>query len=70
MIVHFDDTVIQGDTYELCVGAVDSVAEVQDQLGFTYQPAKSVLHPTQTVNMTVYLTTSKAEKMRQLFLEA
>ena len=78
-IVYFDDSLVQGDTHDLCDEAVDRAAEILGQPGFTTRPAVPALHPAPTVellgfilnstNVTVSLTTSKA-KTRQLCLEA
>ena len=74
-MIYFDDSLIQGDTQELCEEAVARSAELSDSLGFTIHPRKSVFAPTQTIeflgfvldsrSMTVSLTHTNSARMKQ-----
>ena len=75
LLIYFDDSLIQGETRELCEEAVARSAELFDSLGFTIHPRKSVFAPTQTIeflgfvldsrSMTVSLTHTKSAKLKQ-----
>ena len=51
LLIYFDDTFLQGDSYEECVLAVLKTISLLDSLGFTIHPVKSVFHPTQSIEV-------------------
>lgn len=79
IIIYFDDSLIQGDTFQLCYHSVERAATLLDSLGFTIHQEKSVFLPTQHIEylgfvlnsktMTVSLTDAKKIKIRDLCME-
>lgn len=75
VLIYIDDSLLQGDSFLECSEAVRTACELLDSLGFTIHPTKSVLQPSQSIeflgfildshNMTVSLTSAKAEKIRK-----
>ena len=79
MLAFIDDTLLQGDTEQDCQSAMMATCQVFDSLGFTVHSVKSVLQPTQRiellefwldlVNMIVSLTDRKVKKIRSVCVE-
>ena len=75
IVMYIDDSLLLGDTEELCRLAVNRTCKLLDSLGFTIHPVKSVFKPTQTieflgfvlnsVTMTVTLSEYKMKKIIQ-----
>jgi hypothetical protein len=73
LLIYFDDTLIQGDSFEDCAKAVNRAATLLDKLGFTIHPKKSVFKPCKAIeflgfildsnSMTVRLTDAKIAKI-------
>ena len=57
--MYFDDSLVQGDTFDLCAEAFNRVAEVLDKLGFTIRPDKSVFTPSKSIKFLGFILHSE-----------
>lgn len=57
--MYFDDSLVQGDTFDLCAEAFNRVAEVLDKLGFTIRPDKSVFAPSKSIELLGFILNSE-----------
>ena len=53
-----DDSYLQGNTCEACFHNIESTIELLQNLGFTIQPTKSILTPTQRITFLGFLIDS------------
>ena len=49
MVIYFDNSVIQEDSFDLCAEAVNHTAEMLGKLGFTIYSVKSVFTPSKLI---------------------
>ena len=78
-VFYFDDSYLQGNTYESCFDNVNTTVNLLQRLGFTINIDKSVLVPTQeieflgfvlnSVSMTITITSDRRQKLIRLCSE-
>ena len=74
IVMYIDDSLLIGEIKEMCAKIVYDSCKLMDKLGFTIHQAKSVFHPTQTIeflafildskSLTVSLTSKKTKKIK------
>ena len=63
-VFYFDDSYLQGDSYQHCLDNITATVSLLERLGFTINIAKSVLVPTQEIEFLGFVLNSATMQMR------
>ena len=58
-VVYVDDSYLQGETFEECLQNITETVKLLQSLGFTINPEKSVVKPTQKLTFLGFVLNSK-----------